>query len=64
MNRALASDILIRHPPEKCFVAVCCICAVKPSPWRIPAARVSALSESSSSSLSKMSNNLENRSSK
>ena len=57
-NRARAKAILIRQPPEKSFVFVCCMEGVKPRPSRISAALVSALSASRSSSLSKISNNL------
>ncbi len=54
MNKALASAIRIRHPPEKSRVFLACIFLVKPSPCKIWAARISAVAESIDSNLSYM----------
>lgn len=45
-NRALAKASLILQPPEKVFVACCCISGVKPKPSRIIDALAGALSAS------------------
>lgn len=45
----LARATRILHPPLKSFSFFCCIAALKPKPWRIREARISALSASSSS---------------
>lgn len=45
----LARATRILHPPLKSFSFFCCIAVLKPKPWRIREARISALSASSSS---------------
>mmetsp|Transcript_25198 Transcript_25198/g.82700 ORF Transcript_25198/g.82700 Transcript_25198/m.82700 type:complete len:321 (+) Transcript_25198:3162-4124(+) len=45
IKRARASEMRMRHPPEKLSVVRFCIAGVKPKPCRIFAARASALSE-------------------
>ena len=52
-KRALASAILILHPPEKSLVFLACISLVKPRPCRILAALASVVEASSFSSLHK-----------
>lgn len=52
---ARANASLIRQPPEKVFVANCCLSWENPRPARILAARDSALSDSISASLPWMS---------
>lgn len=57
-NKALANANRILHPPEKVFVAKCCLSSENPRPARILAARDSALSDSISDSLAWMSLNV------
>jgi hypothetical protein len=42
MKRALAKEILIRHPPEKYLVGLTCISAVNPRPNKMRRALDSA----------------------
>lgn len=60
-NNARAKASLIRQPPEKVFVAYCCLSGENPRPARMLAARDSALSDSISASFACMSLNVISR---